>query len=378
MVRDLIADINENVAKQFITSEIVKLGLREGLTTRKRLRDIIKWCHKVERSTEDLSFDDLMKMQTGIQLYQQNNKHKSITTIDKFKIFALSEEAAVNAFQKYCRTKTSKIADPDLNFPKDNRSLKYFVDKFGDTGHQMYEESNERNKASNYRCAVFWTNKGLTEQEAEEKISSLQRTFSLEQCIERLGEEQGRKRWLDRQAKWQKTLLEKPLQEQKDIREKKNTNSIKGWMLKGFSYEDAVTKTKEYSRNFSNESIQIFERYFKISERSDCLFGKNELKIINPETLVASSFDLAFPVFKVIVEYHGVAFHANPNWDISRLESWRNAMQPNFTYKDSLARDSSRRLLAESQGWIVFEIYSDDIRESTINDIIRIIGPNLL
>jgi hypothetical protein len=48
----------------------------------------------------------------------------------------------------------------------------------------------------------YWIKKGLSEDEAKEKLSKRQKTFSLDICIKKYGEEEGRKRWIDRQEKW--------------------------------------------------------------------------------------------------------------------------------------------------------------------------------
>lgn len=48
----------------------------------------------------------------------------------------------------------------------------------------------------------YYTSRGLTEEEASEALSNRQRTFSLDRCIDQHGEEVGRARWIDRQAKW--------------------------------------------------------------------------------------------------------------------------------------------------------------------------------
>jgi very-short-patch-repair endonuclease len=50
----------------------------------------------------------------------------------------------------------------------------------------------------------YWIRKGMTEDEAIKKVSEVQTTFSLEKCIEKYGEEAGRKRWSERQEKWAK------------------------------------------------------------------------------------------------------------------------------------------------------------------------------
>jgi hypothetical protein len=50
----------------------------------------------------------------------------------------------------------------------------------------------------------YWMKKGHTQEEAKKIISEKQSTFSLEKCVEKYGEEDGKKRWLDRQEKWAK------------------------------------------------------------------------------------------------------------------------------------------------------------------------------
>ena len=48
----------------------------------------------------------------------------------------------------------------------------------------------------------YWVNKGYSEDEAKQKVSERQRTFTLEKCIAKYGEEDGIKRYTERQTKW--------------------------------------------------------------------------------------------------------------------------------------------------------------------------------
>ena len=48
----------------------------------------------------------------------------------------------------------------------------------------------------------YWIKKGYSEEEAKQKVSERQRTFTLEKCIEKYGEEDGIKRYTERQTKW--------------------------------------------------------------------------------------------------------------------------------------------------------------------------------
>ena len=53
----------------------------------------------------------------------------------------------------------------------------------------------------------YWMNKGFSKKEAIIKRSERQSTFSLEKCIEKYGEELGNKRWQKRQDKWINSLF---------------------------------------------------------------------------------------------------------------------------------------------------------------------------
>jgi very-short-patch-repair endonuclease len=48
----------------------------------------------------------------------------------------------------------------------------------------------------------YYLDKGYSEEESIELLRERQRTFTLEKCIEKYGEEKGRNRWLKRQEKW--------------------------------------------------------------------------------------------------------------------------------------------------------------------------------
>jgi len=90
-------------------------------------------------------------------------------------------------------------------------------------------------------------------QEAQSLLAKRQSTFSLDICVDKYGEEDGKQVWLDRQEKWQKVLLDKP-QEEIDNINKKKSNAL------------------SYSNLWSNKSIKdgcfylldITNGYYKI------------------------------------------------------------------------------------------------------------------
>lgn len=79
----------------------------------------------------------------------------------------------------------------------------------------MSDDEKEKNIRKHLQCdrtdkstnqIEYWIKKGYSEEEAKEKVSERQRTFTLEKCIEKYGLEDGYKRWKERQEKWKKSL----------------------------------------------------------------------------------------------------------------------------------------------------------------------------
>ena len=154
----------------------------------------------------------------------------------------------------------------------------------------------------------YWIDKGFSEKESKIKVSESQRTFSLDICIEKHGEKEGRKAFADRQVKWQKSLLE-------------NGNLKCGyskvsqdlfWEIVPF-YETVLrkkisfaTKNKEYFLSFKGGE---FYQYDFVDRNSD-----------------------------KIIEYNGDKFHANP--EIFSENDFPNPFVKDLTAKEIWEKDN--------------------------------------
>jgi len=78
-------------------------------------------------------------------------------------------------------------------------------EKNNNKGSKKAKDNDEIQRVSSKRCIEYWIVRGFSEVEAREKISQEQSTFTLKKCIEKYGEEDGKKKWLDRQEKWHKS-----------------------------------------------------------------------------------------------------------------------------------------------------------------------------
>ena len=87
----------------------------------------------------------------------------------------------------------------------------------------MYAKNKDTKHANNSYCTTisYYTSRGFTEDEAKQKLSVRQTTFSKEICIAKYGEIDGLQVWQERQDKWQNTLNSKSPEEIDDINRRK-------------------------------------------------------------------------------------------------------------------------------------------------------------
>lgn len=154
------------------------------------------------------------------------------------------------------------------------------------------------------RCKEYWMLRGFSEEEAIEKVSESQRTFSLDICIEKFGEEEGRKRWVKRQEKW---------------------------------YEN-------FNTNFSLISQELFWELIKGREDLEFIFfaqlspektlddsGINhEYKLVLDSLILPDFLDLKF---KKIIEFDGTYWHGKVGRGNKNRDTKRDKILNNFGFQ---------------------------------------------
>lgn len=148
----------------------------------------------------------------------------------------------------------------------------------------------------------YYITRGYSEEEAKAKLKERQTTFSLEKCIEQHGEEEGRKRWLERQEKW----------------------------LKNY-------KKQNYSKISQKLFWQIYEKldknlqcYFK--ELNDEYTLRCNNKIIKPDFIILDT--------KKVIEFDGNYWHSKARGNITRDKNRDNSlMETGYKVLHILERD---------------------------------------
>lgn len=160
----------------------------------------------------------------------------------------------------------------------------------------------------------YWTNKGYSEDEAKLKLSERQRTFTLEKCVEKYGEAEGRNRWEARQNKWITTLSLKSKEEIKRINEQKSYPVINIINQENvYQYIDRLSFTdqnKKIIKNSLSESNTLFEFAELYLKQTNNNFSYRNMQVIAKSKVIQAYYnctqDDIFKTFYIIMDNMGI------------------------------------------------------------------------
>jgi hypothetical protein len=176
----------------------------------------------------------------------------------------------------------------------------------------------------------YYTNKGMSDEDAAAALSARQTTFSLEKCIDKLGEIKGRERWNERQAKWMKSIDSLPEEEKLRI------NSLKA------SSAGATSKAER-------ELFDILEQSLPELGKSLSLSRENKSRYY--------SYDMFYK--NKIIEYNGDFWHANPKiYDVTFVNRVSKK-----TASEIWEKEFDKGVVAKQNGYEVFTIWETDYKK---------------
>jgi hypothetical protein len=177
----------------------------------------------------------------------------------------------------------------------------------------------------------YWMKKGYTEEESKNIISKNQSTFSLEKCREKHGDVKGKQIFLDRQNKWQKSLL-------------KNGNIKCG-----------------YSEISQKLFYDIINNY-KIEDRINVYFATKNQEYFLSKKGKFFQYDFTDNDKHKIIEYNSDMYHANPT--IYKIEDHPHPYRKWLTSKDIWKHDDEKLKTAEENGYAVLTIWDSEYRKN--------------
>lgn len=192
----------------------------------------------------------------------------------------------------------------------------------------------------------YWIKKGYSQEDAKVRLSERQKTFSLEKCISKHGEVEGRIIWQKRQDSWQRTLNSKS-DEEKLLINKKKASYIR----------------PKYDSCKESIILDYLEKEFNIIiERQYILFLEN----VNSHR----SFDGIYK--NILIEFNGDYWHCNPE---KYNANYHNEVMGK-TASEIWEYDNQKISGAEELGYLVFTIWESefDNKESIKERFKNVIG----
>jgi hypothetical protein len=192
----------------------------------------------------------------------------------------------------------------------------------------------------------YWINKGYSKEEAKLKVSEHQTTFSKEICIKKYGEEEGLKRFTERQNKWSKSLTE-------------NGNLKMGYSK--ISQELFYSILDECSINGrENICFATHNGEFKLDKHSGGIWLYDFVDLNNNK----------------IIEYNGDDYHGNPKKYLA--EDNPHPFRKNITAQEMWDKDKRKLNRANEEGFEVLVIWDSEYRwgnkQKIINKCIEFLG----
>ena len=203
-------------------------------------------------------------------------------------------------------------------------------------------EKASENRTYNTRLE-YWIEKGYSLEEAKDVLKERQSTVRLDKFIDRYGENEGRKRWKERQEKWQNTLNNKTIEEIQKINAKK------------------IPKIGPISKA-EKEIFEILRSYeIEVNKQHHIKVNKSKYNYF---------YDIVFG--NKIIEYNGDYWHCNPkNFKETDIVKRGNKIIP---VKEIWEKENIKLETAKNNGYKVLVIWESDYRKNREETISKCIN----
>lgn len=214
----------------------------------------------------------------------------------------------------------------------------------------MTDEEKERQIREYLQCdrddrntnqVKYWLNKGYSEEEAKEKVSERQTTFTLEKCIAKYGEEEGTRRYIERQKNWSAKVEE---QYQQGL----------------FSKIPHSQNSNIYS-NFEKNIVDSIIESLDIDINDVYCYKTSQFRLENTnEDCKNKIFSYDFKFENKIIEFNGDFWHMNPDmYDSNYCHPYAN-----ISTEEKWKIDEIKLECAIQNGYDVLTVWEQEYKEN--------------
>ena len=255
--------------------------------------------------------------------FLEYNKSRAVTLNNM--VLKYGKEIGEQKFQKYCELQA-----------KNGNTLDYFIEKHGiEHGKLKYDEVNKK------------------------------KAITLENMILRHGEECGKTKYASFIGQLSKPLLFKLVKKHGvDIGKIKYDE----WLISHSSYLKASSK-------IANEFIQnvLDVLPLEYNQNCKCSLLNNEIYLVENKSLKTYFYDLCFPHHKIIIEFNGDFWHANPALykrdDVLNFPKSKNIIAGDLWYKDEIKRN-----LAILNGYNILTVWENDFNKNKTSTVLETVA----
>ena len=200
-------------------------------------------------------------------------------------------------------------------------------------------------------CQVkYWIKKGYSEEEAKQKVSERQSTFTLEKCIAKYGEEEGKRRYVERQKNWSAKLEEQYRQ----------------GLFSKIPYSQNSSIYSKFEKNIVDSIIESLD----IDINDVYCYKTSQFRLENTnEDCKNKIFSYDFKFGNKIIEFNGDFWHMNPDiYDSDYCNPYTN-----LSAEEKWNFDEIKLECATHNGYDILTIWESEYnenREATIQKCI--------
>ena len=217
---------------------------------------------------------------------------------------------------------------------------KEIVRKRQQRGGKVISERRKGKKGVTCRSVEYWINKGLSEEEAKEKVRKIHSTNNVQTYIKKYGEQEGIQKWIERNKKWGEQMQRKKMEiGHVGSAQSKSANKL---------FDKVIEKLKD-------ENI-IFEKIY-YGEKEFCKWDNVNKRVY--------FYDFVIPEINLCVEYNGVHFHPKEG-DVNWV-----GLFSGIGYEEKLQYDKEKLRTIEDCGFKTLVIWEDDDENMCINKVVN-------
>ena len=206
---------------------------------------------------------------------------------------------------------------------------------------QIKEYRQDDRDDRNTNQVKYWLNKGYSEEEAKEKVSERQTTFTLEKCIAKYGEEEGTRRYIERQKNWSAKVEEQYQQ----------------GLFSKIPYSQNSSIYSKFEKNIVDSIIESLD----IDIDDIYCYKTSQFRLENTnEDCKNKIFSYDFKFENKIIEFNGDFWHMNPDiYDSDFVNPYTN-----LSAEEKWNFDEIKLECAIQNGYDVLTVWEQEYKEN--------------